>query len=170
MTTHDLGMSGATPHPQHHLAQVNIARLLEPLDSPRLAGFVDALDEVNAAADSAPGFIWRLQSVDGNATSIRAFEWDEAGSAGVIVNLSTWESPKALTEYVYSAPHRDVLRQRREWFHHVAEPTTVLWWVPVDHRPTTQEAEDRLRMLRRQGPSAEAFTFGDPWPPPDHGL
>ena len=33
------------------LAQVNIARMREPLDSPLLAGFVAALDPVNAAAD-----------------------------------------------------------------------------------------------------------------------
>lgn len=166
MTTPDPHDTGPASHKDYHLAQVNIARLLEPGDSQRLAGFVEALEEVNAAADSAPGFIWRLKSEDGNATSIRAFEWDEAGSAGVIVNLSTWESPEALKRYVYSTPHVDVLRRRREWFHHVTEPTTVLWWVPANHQPTTQEAEARLRSLRRHGASSEAFPFNDPSPPP----
>ena len=40
--------------PRYHLVQVNIARLLAPLDSPQLAGFVAALDPINALADAAP--------------------------------------------------------------------------------------------------------------------
>ena len=75
---------------EYLLAQVNIGRLLEPLDSPRLAGFVAALDQVNAAADAAPGFVWRLQTEDGNATSVQAFRWDQAGSAGVLVPTTTY--------------------------------------------------------------------------------
>jgi hypothetical protein len=66
------------------LAQVNIGRLMAPLDSPQLTDFVAALDPVNAVADAAPGFLWRLQTEDGNATAVHAFEWDTAGSAGVI--------------------------------------------------------------------------------------
>jgi hypothetical protein len=98
------------------LAQVNIARMREPLDSPLLADFAAALEPVNAAADAAPGFIWRLQGDGGNATSVQAFEWDQAGSAGVLVNMSVWESVEALAAYVYSDAHREVLRRRRQWF------------------------------------------------------
>ncbi len=148
------------------LAQVNIARLREPLDSAALADFMAALDPVNAEAESAPGFVWRLQAEDGNATSIQAFGWDESGSAGVIVNLSTWTSPEALRSYVYSGLHREILKRRREWFHHVAEATTALWWVPAGHRPTTAEAEDRVRSLRRFGPSATVFGLDGTFPPP----
>ncbi|MFZ4510715.1 MAG: DUF3291 domain-containing protein [Candidatus Nanopelagicales bacterium] len=148
------------------LAQVNIARLREPLDSPTLADFVAALDPVNAEAEAAPGFLWRLQSDEGNATSIRAFEWDEADSAGVIVNLSTWESPEALRAYIFAGLHRQVLKRRREWFHHVAEATTALWWVPEGHHPGTDEAESRVRTLREFGPSAEAFGLDSVVPPP----
>lgn len=140
---------------------MNIARLLAPLESEQLAGFVAALDEVNAEADAAPGFLWRLKSDDGNATSIRAFTWDEAGSAGVIVNVSTWASPQALRDYVYSGRHVEVLRQRRAWFHQVREATTALWWVPAGHRPSTDEAEERVRHLRAHGPSADAFGLHD---------
>ena len=117
------------------LAQVNIGLLREPLDSPRLAGFVAALDPVNAAADAAPGFLWRLQTEDGNATAVRAFDWDQAGSAGVIVNLSVWESAEALAGFVYSATHRAVLRQRRQWFERMTEAYTALWWIPTRDRP-----------------------------------
>ncbi len=148
------------------LAQVNIARLREPLDSPLLAGFVAALGPVNAAADAAPGFIWRLETEDGNATSVRAFEWDEGGSAGVIVNMSVRESVEALAGYVYSDAHRQVLRRRRAWFERMAEAHLALWWIPRGHIPTTRDAEDRVLHLREFGPTPHAFTLREYFPPP----
>jgi hypothetical protein len=151
---------------EYLLAQVNIGRLLEPLDSPRLAGFVAALDQVNAAADAAPGFVWRLQTEDGNATSVQAFRWDQAGSAGVLVNMSVWASVEALAAYVYSGTHREVLRQRRQWFERMAEAYTALWWIPRGHVPTTAEAEDRILALRESGPAPHAFTLREHFPPP----
>ena len=149
------------------LAQVNIARMREPLDSPLLAGFVAALDPVNAAADAAPGFVWRLQTEDGNATAVHAFEWDRAGSAGVLVNMSVWESVEALAAYVYSDTHRQVLRRRRHWFEQMAEARTALWWIPRGHTPTTDEAEERVIRLREFGPTPYAFTLKEHFPPPD---
>ena len=113
------------------LAQVNIARMREPLDSPLLADFAAALDPVNAAADAAPGFIWRLQGEGGNATSVQAFAWDRAGSAGVLVNMSVWESVEALAAYVYSDTHRHVLRRRREWFTRMAEAYAAMRRITV---------------------------------------
>jgi hypothetical protein len=96
--------------------QVNIAHLRAPLESEELAGFVTALGPVNASADQAPGFVWRLQTEDGNATSVRAFEWDVKDSAGVIVYMSVWASIEQLAQWVYGPFHREVLRQRRAWF------------------------------------------------------
>ena len=151
---------------EHVLAQVNIGRLLAPLDSAQLADFVAALGPVNAAADGAPGFIWRLQTEDGDATAVRAFEWDVAGSAGVIVNLSVWESVEALAAFVYSDVHRQVLRRRRQWFGHMAEAYTALWWIERGRVPATADAEDRIRHLRRHGPSPYAFTMRVHYPPP----
>jgi hypothetical protein len=151
------------------LAQVNIGRLRAPLDSPQLAGFVAALDPVNAVADGAPGFVWRLQTEDGNATAVRAFEWDQAGSAGVILNMSVWESVEALAAFVYSQQHRQVLRRRREWFEQMAEAYLALWWVPRGHVPTTGDAEDRIRHLRAHGPTPHAFTLRVHFPPPGEG-
>ena len=148
------------------LAQVNIARLLAPLDSPQLADFVTALDPVNAVAGAAPGFLWRLQTEDGNATAVRAFEWDTAGSAGVITNMSVWESPEALADFVYSAEHRRVLRRRRQWFEHMTEAYTALWWIPRGSVPSTADAEERIRRLRQHGPNARAFTLRVIFPPP----
>ncbi len=152
---------------QYVLAQVNIGRLRATLDSPELADFVAALDPVNAAADAAPGFVWRLQTEDGNATAVHAFEWDQAGSAGVIVNLSVWESPEALAAFVYSDVHRQVLARRRQWFNRMTEAYTALWWIRRGTVPGTADAEDRVRRLRAHGPTADAFTLRVLFPPPD---
>ncbi len=154
---------------EHVLAQVNVGRLRAPLDSPQLADFVAALDPVNAAADAAPGFVWRLQTEDGNATAVRAFEWDQAGSAGVIVNLSVWLSPEALAAFVYSDAHRAVLARRRQWFERMTDAYTALWWIPRGTVPGTADAEDRVRRLRAHGPTARAFTLRVLFPPPGGG-
>ncbi len=148
------------------LAQVNIGRLRAPIDSPMLADFVSALDPVNALADAAPGFVWRLQTEDGNATAIQAFGWDAAGSAGVIINMSAWESVEALASFVYSPEHRSVLRRRREWFEQMREAYTALWWIPRGTIPTVSEAEDKVRHLRAHGPTPEAFSLRVHFPPP----
>lgn len=154
----------------YELAQVNVARLDAALEHPRLHDFVAALDAVNAEADNAPGFLWRLQADDGNATSIRAFELDIQGAAGMIVNMSVWLSVAALAEYVFSGQHLAVMKRRREWFVPMGEAYTALWWVPMGHRPTTHKAEERVRLLREQGPTSMSFTLRRSWPAPDPML
>jgi hypothetical protein len=52
------------------LAQINIGRLLAPQGDPRVQPFFDALDRINALADGAEGFVWRLQTESGNATDV----------------------------------------------------------------------------------------------------
>jgi heme-degrading monooxygenase HmoA len=146
----------------HHLAQVNLATLRAPLDSPELAGFVAQLEPVNALADHSPGFVWRLQTEDGDSTAIRPFD-DER----IIVNLTVWESLAALRNFVYASRHLDVVRRRREWFHRMADPYQALWWVPAGTIPSVAEAKQRLDLLRRRGPSADAFTFRAPFPAPE---
>jgi hypothetical protein len=146
----------------HHLAQLNIARMLAPLDAEQMAGFVGALDPINALADAAPGFVWRLQTEDGDATAIRPY-----GDDMMIVNLTVWESIEALADFAYRSDHRAVMVQRRKWFERMAQAFLVLWWVPAGHRPPVAEAKERLELLRREGPSPEAFTFRKPFPPPD---
>jgi hypothetical protein len=145
----------------HDLAQANIMRLRAPLDSPELAAFVAALDPVNALAEQAPGFIWRLKADDGNSTSIRIF-----GDDGLIVNMSTWRSLEALTDYAYRSAHSEIMRRRREFALPIAEPYLALWWVPQGHRPTIAEAEERLLRLRADGPTRFAFGIRSPFPPP----
>jgi hypothetical protein len=144
------------------LAQINVARRLAPMDDPVMADFVANLEPVNAAAEAAPGFVWRLKDEGGNATAIPVFDDD-----WLIVNMSVWASPEALLSYVYSPEHRAVLQRRREWFSRLTEATTALWWVPAGQRPTVADGEARIRHLREYGPSETAFTLRAPYPAPD---
>lgn len=41
------------------------------LESAVMSGFVTRLDEINALADRSPGFVWRLQTGEGDATYLR---------------------------------------------------------------------------------------------------
>ncbi len=143
------------------LAQLNIARLAAPLDSPLLEDFVNALDRVNTIAERSPGFVWRLQTEDGDATAIRHFGDD------MLVNMSVWKDVESLHAFVYGAAHIEILRRRREWFEKMRDAFTVLWWVPAGHQPTLDEAESRLEQLKRGGPTAAAFDFRNAYPPPD---
>ena len=147
---------------RYELAQMNVARLRAPIDSPQLADFVGALDRINAIADGSPGFVWRLQDESGNATSLHPMGED------IIVNMSVWQDPEALQAFVYRSDHVGVMRRRREWFEKM-DLYLVLWWVPRGHRPTTEEGIERLNLLRTRGPSADAFTFAKIFPAPDTG-
>ena len=136
-----------------NIAQVNIALPIEPTDSPLLAEFVAQLDPINALADRSAGFVWRLQTEDGNATAIRAFD-----DGRLIVNMSVWESIEQLAEFVYRSGHVAVMRRRREWFERM-RLHMALWWIPTGTIPTVAEAELRLAHLRANGPTPFAFTF-----------
>jgi hypothetical protein len=145
---------------QFHLAQVNIARMRAPLEDPLMADFVALLDEVNAIADAAPGFVWRFQDDSGNATYLRPFDDDR-----ILFNMSVWESIDALKAYVYGSVHAAVLRRRREWFERFEAPATALWWTPVGRIPSVGEAKWRLDQLEAHGATAQAFTFKEPFAP-----
>ena len=149
---------------KYHIAQINIARLRAPLDSPQLAGFVSRLEEINALADRAEGFVWRLQTPEGDATYLRPFDDDM-----IIVNMTVWESVEALKNYVYKTAHAELLRQRREWFEHFEGAYLAMWWVPAGHIPGIDEAKKRLAHLEEHGPSQFAFTFKTVQPP-DEGF
>ena len=143
-----------------HLAQLNVGRLLAPLESETLAGFVAALEPINALADGHPGFVWRLQTDAGDATSIRPTDDDL-----FLINMSVWSSLEMLRAFVYTTAHVQVLRQRRAWFEQLATSHLVLWWVPAGHIPSVDEALARLERLRRDGPTPAAFTFRAPFEP-----
>ncbi len=147
---------------RYHLAQANIARLIAPIDDPRIEGFRVQLDPINALAESTPGFVWRLKSDSGNATDIRVFD-----DPTILLNMSVWESMESLQQYVYKSAHVGVLRDRKQWTQKMEGPILVLWWVAAGHIPAPQEAVAKIELLRQKGPSPEAFTFRNPFPPPD---
>jgi hypothetical protein len=143
-----------------HLAQLNVGRMVAPLDAPEIDGFRAQLDPINALADADPGLVWRLQTEAGNATDIRPTEDDL-----FLINLSVWRSIEALRAFTYTSAHVQVLRQRRSWFEQLAAAHLVLWWVPAGHLPSIDEALARLDRLRREGPTPAAFTFRMPFAP-----
>ena len=145
-----------------HLAQVNIGRFRAPLETPVMEGFRTQLDPINALADQSPGFVWRLQTEDGNATAIRPYAGDDL----MAVNMSVWDSLESLQRFVYKSEHVATLRGRKQWFEQLEGPILALWWIPAGHIPTVSEAQERLQHLKDHGPTPHAFTFRTPFPAP----
>jgi len=146
---------------QHHLAQINIGRLIASIDDPKIAGFVSQLDPINALAEQSRGFVWRLQSASGNATDL-VYNDDPF----VIVNMSVWESFEALRDYVYKSNHTEVLRDRAKWFEKMEKPHYCLWWAPAGHVPTIAEGRERLEHYQRHGATEYSFWFSQRYPAP----
>ena len=133
-----------------HLAELNIGKFKYPTSDPRMAGFMDNLDRVNAIAERSQGFVWRLKGDNNNATSFRVGD-------DMAVNLSVWEDAKSLEDYVFKTVHVQFYRKKAEWFDLMEKPHMVMWWVPVGHRPTLEEAYARLTKYQAEGASEEAF-------------
>jgi len=140
------------------LAQVNIGRVRAEMNDPIMAEFVANLPAINALADETQGFVWRLQTEDGDATAVRPYA-DER----ILINLSVWADLAALRAYVYRSAHAAVMRRRREWFERFEGIYVALWWVPAGHRPSVEEAVARLAHLEAHGPAPYAFSFAQPF-------
>jgi hypothetical protein len=145
---------------RYQLAQVNIGRSRGEPSDPVMAEFVAQLAEINALADRTPGFVWRLQTEDGDATAVRPYE-----DTRILINLSVWTDFKALQNYVYKSAHAGVMRRRREWFERFEGVYVALWWVPAGHRPPVSEAVSRLAYLEEHGPTPFVFSFAQPFGP-----
>jgi hypothetical protein len=143
-----------------HLAQVNVARARGEIGDEVMAGFVARLADINALADRTPGFVWRLQTEDGDATAVRPYK-----DRRILINLSVWADLGSLREYVYRSEHASVMRRRREWFERFERIYVALWWVPAGHRPSVAEAVERLAHLERHGATPFAFSFAEPFAP-----
>jgi hypothetical protein len=144
-----------------HLAQVNIGRARGAITDSVMQGFVARLEEINALAERSPGFVWRLQTEDGNATAFRPYPDDNS----ILINMSVWSDFESLREYVFRSLHAEVMRQRREWFERFEGVYAALWWVPAGYRPSLEEAVTRLACLEEKGPTPEAFTFAQAFDP-----
>jgi Domain of unknown function (DUF3291) len=138
----------------YHLAQVNIAKMLAPIDSPVMADFAANLDPINALAERSEGFVWRLKEDNNNATSIKVYDDDF-----IIVNMSVWESVDHLYTYAYRTDHVQYIGRRKEWFERMSEHHMALWYVPQGEYPTVADAVARLNYLRQNGETPFAFTF-----------
>ncbi|WP_419536875.1 DUF3291 domain-containing protein [Endozoicomonas sp.] len=145
-----------------HLAQVNIAKAKGSMDSPVMKGFVDQLDYINQLAENSPVFVWRLQTEEGDATDISAFE-DEL----IIINMSVWQTYDDLKQYVYSGEHLSALKQKKDWFDKLEGSHLALWWIPAGSIPTVEDAKQALALLDTQGPTEKSFTFARPFPAPE---
>lgn len=145
----------------YQLAQLNIADLKAPLESPELKDFVDNLDRINALAEGSNGFVWRLKGDGNDATSLRPF------GENVIVNMSVWRDVATLKDFAYNSAHVEIMRRKREWFTRMGKAYLALWWVPQGHEPTVAEAVAKLTQLREHGPSTEVFTFAEAFSAPD---
>jgi hypothetical protein len=142
------------------LAQVNIGRARGETTDPIMAEFVARLAEINALADRSPGFVWRLQTEDGDATAVRPYS-----DPRILINLSVWADLSTLRNFVHRTDHAAVMRRRREWFERFDRVYVALWWVPAGHRPSVVEAVARLAHLEQHGPTAFAFGFATPFLP-----
>ncbi len=146
----------------HHLAQVNIARMLAPIDSAIMADFVNNLDRINEIAERSNGFVWRLKGDENNATSLRVFEDDF-----LIINMSVWESKEALFDFTYRSGHLEVFTRKKEWFSAMESVHMAFWYVVPGHEPSPEEARERLRYLNEHGETPYAFTFKGKFAPKD---
>jgi hypothetical protein len=139
---------------EYHLAQVNVGRILGPMDDPVMAEFAASLDRINAIAEQSPGFIWRLKDASNNATSIPVTE-----DRFLLINMSVWRTVDELIAFVYHSPHSVYVRRRAEWFERLKEQYMCCWWVPAGHEPSVAQAMERIGHIRREGPTPLAFTF-----------
>lgn len=147
--------------PTFHIAQVNVAQAKADMDSDLMQGFTSRLDEINALADGADGFIWRLKEDGGSATAIRIFD-----DPLLLINMSVWANLDALKHYVCKSLHVELIKDREAWFNKMGESHQALWWIPAGHIPSIEEAQKQLEYIRKHGPSAQAFTFAKPYPRP----
>ncbi len=138
----------------YNLAQVNIAKMLAPIDDPIIPDFVNNLDRINTLAEESDGFVWRLKDVEDNATAIQAFEDDT-----LIINMSVWKNMASLFQFTYKSNHVEIFSRRKEWFSRIKDMHMVFWFVPVGHIPTPKEARERLEFVNKHGETPYAFTF-----------
>ncbi len=124
------------------------------INDPVMKEFVDQLDAINTLAEQSEGFVWRLKSDEGNATSYNPYN-DER----IIINFSVWRSTDDLKNFVYKSAHTTVMKDRKKWFENFGQPYYVLWNIPAGYIPSLDEAVERLASLQQNGPTDYAFDF-----------
>ena len=150
---------------EFHLAQLNIAQMLAPIDDPIMQDFVDNLEKINSIAETSPGYIWRLQTEEGDATAIRVLDNDM-----LLVNMSVWKCVEDLKSFVYESFHVEILKRKKEWFSRFDKAYQVMWWIRAGTQPTVEEAERRLLYLQQNSETPYAFSFRRTFPASEEHL
>jgi len=135
------------------LAQINIARMLAPLESAAMREFRGFLAPVNMLAERSPGFVWRYSDLN---AKIFVLPWDDEF---LIVNMSVWKDVDSLRRFTHHTVHAYFMNSRNKWFHQLDHPYSVLWWVKDGYIPTLNEGKAKLALLEKNGPSLDAFPF-----------
>lgn len=138
-----------------HLAQLNVGRLVAPTDDPRVKDFMDNLDFVNGLGRRMPGFVWMMEGSGEPGTGNTDVKI--GGDPRQVSNLTVWTDVESLEQFVWGTVHKKFYERRKEWFEVMDGMHFVMWWIPVHHQPTLEEALERLEMLRANGDSDEAF-------------
>ena len=145
-----------------HLAQFNLAEGKGHLTSEIMKEFYDFIAPINELAEGAPGFVWRLKDEAGRSSSY--FEIPELGDK-MLINLSVWLDIQSLKNFTYHTVHSYFVRHRTKWFEKMNKHHLVMWWIEPGTIPSIDEALNRLDLLRRMGPTMEAFDFAHPFEP-----
>lgn len=144
--------------PTKHLAQYNIIKLKDELDSPIIKEFRDFLAPVNLLAEESAGFIWRLKDEGGaSATDIETPYEDKL----IFVNMSVWEDFESLKAFTYQTVHSYFLKSRKKWSDEIAGQKAVMWYVDQGYVPKVEEAKEKLDLLNEQGATPEAFSMSE---------
>ena len=139
----------------YNLAQVNIAKMLAPMDDPIMQDFVNNLDKINEIAEHAEGFVWRLKEEEDSSDIAAEVFKDKM----LVVNMSVWSDMDSLFSFTYKSGHIEVFKRKKEWFSKIKMIHMVFWFVPNGHVPTPVEAKERLNYINTHGETPYAFTF-----------
>lgn len=144
----------------YQLAQINIAQMKgSDFNDPVMADFVANIDRINQIAEASPGFVWRLKDEQDNALNINPFE-----DSSLLINISVWEAIAPLESFVYGAMHLEIMKRKKEWFHHFKGFYYALWWIKAGEYPSAVEAEKQLAFPQENGPTEKVFTFKETYP------
>ena len=117
------------------LAHMNYARLIAPMEDPRIVDFSNAMGPINETARSTPGFVWSLDEDDDddnwNDKHYDRPDYDEgrvrfARSQRMDAEclrddplhspqLSLWHDVDSLRHFAYKSGHAMYYRRRKEW-------------------------------------------------------
>ena len=139
-----------------YLAEFNIGILRHDWEDPRIADFANALDQVNNIAARSPGFVWRLPDEEMEAAQCNP-DGVLGGNPRTASTLSVWEDVDSLEQFVWRTLHKRFFDRREEWFAPDQGIRLVLWHIYQDHRPSINEAVERLRNLESRGDTDFAF-------------